>query len=107
MYISSILSQQVLSTQRAHAKYKNVLPMAALMVREKRPGALYKGVMPTMLRQGCNQAMNFMRYNWSKRKLLEYKWLRAKERGLDAAGVGLDHWQTLSLGECLGGWDPL
>lgn len=37
------------------AKYRNVLQTAALVTREEGIGALYKGLAPTVLRQGCNQ----------------------------------------------------
>ena len=35
-----------------HARYKNVVQTAALVAQEEGAGALYKGVVPTMLRQG-------------------------------------------------------
>jgi solute carrier family 25 citrate transporter 1 len=35
------------------------------------PSALYKGIVPTMLRQGCNQAVNFAAYNAMKNYWLE------------------------------------
>ncbi|KAL3771692.1 hypothetical protein ACHAW5_000953 [Stephanodiscus triporus] len=88
-------------SQRAHAKYKNVVQTAMLVVKEEGLGALYKGVVPTMLRQGCNQAVNFTAYNWSKRKLLEWR------RGRDPDVVQLEHWQTLVLGGLSGGMGPL
>jgi len=43
----------------AKRKYKNVFQTAVVIVREEGLGALYKGIVPTMLRQGCNQAVNF------------------------------------------------
>jgi solute carrier family 25 citrate transporter 1 len=88
--------------QRAHAKYKNVAQTAMLVAREEGFGALYKGVVPTMLRQGCNQAVNFTAYNWSKGRLLEYK--SGASGGAEAT---LDHWQTLLLGGLSGGMGPL
>jgi solute carrier family 25 citrate transporter 1 len=98
--------------QRAHAKYKNVMQTAMLVAKEEGFGALYKGVVPTMLRQGCNQAVNFTAYNWSKGRLLEYKRGRAaagSEVGGGAASgeATLDHWQTLLLGGLSGGMGPL
>ncbi len=97
-------------TQMAHAKYKNVLQTAMLVVREEGLGALYKGVVPTMLRQGCNQAVNFTVYNWSKDALLRYKRDNrdaVDDGGKEGAGVQLDHWQTLVLGGLSGGMGPL
>lgn len=88
-------------TQRAHAKYKNVVQTAFLIVKEEGFSALYKGVVPTMLRQGCNQAVNFTVYNWSKQFFLEYR--QQTEPGLKQ----LDHWQTLVLGGLSGGMGPL
>ena len=87
--------------QRAHAKYKNVIQTAFLIVKEEGFSALYKGVVPTMLRQGCNQAVNFTVYNWSKQSFLDYR--QRTEPGLKQ----LDHWQTLVLGGLSGGMGPL
>lgn len=87
--------------QRAHAKYKNVIQTAFLIVKEEGFSALYKGVVPTMLRQGCNQAVNFTVYNWSKQSFLVYR--QRTEPGLRQ----LDHWQTLVLGGLSGGMGPL
>merc|ERR1712037_719726 len=83
-------------SQMAHAKYRNVIQTAALVVKEEGFGALYKGVVPTMLRQGCNQAVNFSVYNWSKKQVLARK-KKAAERGI-GGDVALDHWQSLLLG---------
>ena len=52
-------------------KYGNVVQTAATIIREEGFGALYKGVVPTMLRQGCNQAVNFTAYNAMKKYWLE------------------------------------
>mmetsp|Transcript_25946 Transcript_25946/g.61559 ORF Transcript_25946/g.61559 Transcript_25946/m.61559 type:complete len:414 (-) Transcript_25946:526-1767(-) len=54
------------ATARQHRKYKGVAHTAVTIVREEGLGALYKGVVPTMLRQGCNQAVNFTAYNAMK-----------------------------------------
>ena len=91
-------------TQMTHMKYKNVVQTAALVVKEEGLGALYKGVVPTMLRQGCNQAVNFTAYNWSKKRVLA--WKRERRVGSDNDGGGevtLDHWQSLLLGGLSGG----
>ncbi|KAL3795441.1 hypothetical protein HJC23_000799 [Cyclotella cryptica] len=94
-------------TQRQHAKYRNVVQTAGLIVKEEGIGALYKGVVPTMLRQGCNQAVNFTVYNWSKKVVLSWKKSRVEQSGGDARGVQLDHWQSLVLGGLSGGMGPL
>lgn len=49
-----------------------------------------------MLRQGCNQAVNFTTYNLFKKKVLE---IQNKQE--------LDHWQSLILGGVSGGLGPL
>lgn len=52
-------------------KYGNVVQTAITIVREEGYSALYKGVVPTMMRQGCNQAVNFTAYNAMKTFWLE------------------------------------
>lgn len=52
-------------------KYGNVVQTAVTIIREEGCSALYKGVVPTMLRQGCNQAVNFTAYNAMKNYWLE------------------------------------
>lgn len=110
-------------TQRIHAKYKNVVQTALLVVKEEGVSALYKGVVPTMLRQGCNQAVNFTAYNWSKKQVLAWKQKREEEKMMMSLGsnssnrslgggsggkeVQLDHWQSLLLGGLSGGMGPL
>ena len=95
-------------TQMTHMKYKNVVQTAALVVKEEGLGALYKGVVPTMLRQGCNQAVNFTAYNWSKKRVLAWKKERAAADGTISSGeITLDHWQSLLLGGLSGGMGPL
>jgi len=94
--------------QGAHSKYKNVAQTAMLVAREEGLGALYKGVVPTMLRQGCNQAVNFTVYNYSKKRIIAWKRKREEDRGNAAVGdVQLDHWQSLLLGGLSGGMGPL
>lgn len=41
--------------EMARRKYRNVLQTAAVVAREEGVGALYKGLAPTVLRQGGNQ----------------------------------------------------
>jgi solute carrier family 25 (mitochondrial citrate transporter), member 1 len=83
-------------TQLKHRKYTNVLQTAATIVREEGMGALYKGLIPTMLRQGCNQAVNFTAYQWIKRKVLDSQ-----------GGSELHYWQSLVIGGLSGGMGPL
>ena len=96
-----------------NAKYKNVVQTAALIVKEEGFGALYKGVVPTMMRQGCNQAVNFSVYNYSKKRILAWKKKKMEEeQQRDGGGGGkvdvqLDHWQSLLLGGLSGGMGPL
>lgn len=82
--------------QMQKRKYTNVLQTAVVLVREEGIGALYKGVVPTMLRQGCNQAVNFTAYNLIKKELMEYQ-------GTDK----LQHWQSLLIGGLSGGMGPM
>lgn len=83
-------------SQLARRKYKNVFQTAVLIVREEGVSALYKGIVPTMLRQGCNQAVNFTMYNVFKKKVLDIQ--KKKE---------LDHYQSLILGGVSGGFGPM
>jgi solute carrier family 25 citrate transporter 1 len=83
-------------SQMHHRKYKNVVQAAFVIVREEGLGALYKGVVPTMLRQGINQAVNFTVYNAAKKYVTDWQ-------GTDQ----LHHWQSLVLGGLSGGVGPL
>lgn len=83
-------------TQMQHRKYTNVIQTGFTIVREEGLSALYKGVVPTMLRQGCNQAVNFTGYQFLKRKVLDHQ--QTSE---------LYHWQSLLLGGLSGGMGPL
>ena len=83
-------------SQMKNRKYTNVLQTAATIVREEGVGALYKGLIPTMLRQGCNQAVNFTAYQWIKRKVLDVQ-----------GGSELHYWQSLVIGGLSGGMGPI
>lgn len=52
---SSVPQQQSSEVIARVSKYRDVLQTAAVIVREEGIGALYKGLAPTVLRQGCNQ----------------------------------------------------
>lgn len=82
--------------QMKKRKYTNVFQTAYTITKEEGLGALYKGVVPTMLRQGCNQAVNFTVYNLTKQKVME---IQGKDK--------LDHWQSLVIGGLSGGMGPL
>jgi solute carrier family 25 (mitochondrial citrate transporter), member 1 len=82
--------------QLQHRKYTNVFQTAFTIVREEGVGALYSGVVPTMLRQGCNQAVNFTAYNMIKTKLMDYQ-----------GTSELASWQSLLIGGLSGGMGPL
>lgn len=82
--------------QVQHRKYTNVVQTAFTIAREEGFGALYKGVVPTMLRQGCNQAVNFTMYNIMKTQVMTWQ-------GTDQ----LASWQSLLIGGLSGGMGPL
>lgn len=82
--------------QMQHRKYRNVFQTAYTIVREEGFGALYKGVVPTMLRQGCNQAVNFTGYNLIKKEVMKRQ-----------DTTELASWQSLVIGGFSGGMGPL
>lgn len=84
------------ATAREHRKYRGVLHTALTIVREEGLGALYKGVVPTMLRQGCNQAVNFTAYNAMK------QWALRQQNLTD-----LPLYQSMVLGGFSGGMGPM
>jgi len=83
-------------SQLARKKYTNVAQTATTIIREEGFGALYKGIIPTMMRQGCNQAVNFTAYNTFKREALSRQ-----------NKVELPHYQSLILGGISGGFGPV
>lgn len=83
-------------SQMQHRKYTNVIQTAVTIIREEGLGALYKGVVPTMLRQGCNQAVNFTAYNIIKAQVMEWQ-----------GTTELASWQSLTIGGLSGGMGPL
>mmetsp|Transcript_35311 Transcript_35311/g.85654 ORF Transcript_35311/g.85654 Transcript_35311/m.85654 type:complete len:387 (+) Transcript_35311:110-1270(+) len=82
--------------QKEHRKYRNVIQTAITITREEGIAALYKGLFPTMLRQGCNQAVNFTAYNYIKKRVMELQ--HTSE---------LASWQSLMIGGFSGGMGPL
>jgi len=80
--------------QLARRKYTNVIQTAFTIVREEGLSALYKGIVPTMLRQGCNQAVNFTCYQFFKKTVEEWQ------------GGETKPWQNLVMGGISGGFGP-
>jgi solute carrier family 25 (mitochondrial citrate transporter), member 1 len=83
-------------SQMQRRKYTNVVQTAVTIAREEGLAALYKGVVPTMLRQGCNQAVNFTAYSLMKTQVMD--WQGTSE---------LASWQSLLIGGFSGGMGPL
>ncbi|KAI1384776.1 mitochondrial carrier [Hypoxylon trugodes] len=93
-------------------KYRNAAHALYTVVREEGPGALYRGVSLTALRQGSNQAVNFTAYTYFKEVLL--RWQKDRDvaqggRGQDAKVVAatLPSWQTTLIGLVSGAMGPL
>ena len=80
----------------SNIQFKNVAHAAFTIVREEGIGALYKGVIPTMFRQGCNQAVNFTAYNAIKTRVLQ-----------EEGKTELASWQSMLIGGFSGGMGPL
>ena len=74
-------------SQLARRKYTNAIQTGMTIVKEEGVSALYKGIIPTMMRQGCNQAVNFSMYNLFKSKLLDMQ-----------KKTELSPWESLILG---------
>ncbi|KAJ3335995.1 hypothetical protein HDU93_003898 [Gonapodya sp. JEL0774] len=77
-------------------KYKNLFTAAYTIVKEEGPGALYKGIAFTALRQATNQAVNFTGYQYIKDFLL-----KIQDRDT------LPSWQHLLAGGFSGALGPL
>ena len=77
-------------------KYKNVFQTAGTIVKEEGVSALYKGIVPTILRQSINQGVNFTAYHFLKKSVMEYT---NREK--------LSSWQHLILGGISGGMGPI
>lgn len=82
--------------QLANRKYRNVLQTAFLVVKEEGPAALYKGVVPTVMRQGINQAVNFTTYQWIKTF-----WMERQNK------TELEPYESMLFGGLSGGLGPL
>ena len=99
-------SQKLQPLQPARRKYTNAAQTAAVIVREEGVGALWRGVVPTMMRQGCNQAVNFTTYNAVKDAIVRYR--RENGGGGDQTSThGLKTYESLILGGLSGGLGPI
>lgn len=77
--------------------YRGPVHAAATIVREEGVLALWKGCAPTMVRQGTNQACNFMTYA----AISKYAWGRQEGDGKKA-----EVWQTFLAGLVAGAVGP-
>eukprot|EP01134_Creolimax_fragrantissima_P004927 CFRG4927T1 len=77
-------------------KYKGMWHAAFCIVKEEGPQALYKGVIPTVLRQASNQAVNFTAYQEIKKALIKFQQVEE-----------LQPWQHLMIGGLSGAMGPL
>lgn len=80
-------------------KYRNAAHALYTVLREEGPGALYRGVSLTALRQGSNQAVNFTAYTYFK------EWLKQLQPQYE--GTNLPSWQTTIIGLISGAMGPL
>ena len=83
-------------SQMARRKYRNVIQTAMTITKEEGVSALYKGVVPTMIRQGVNQSVNFTCYNYGKKL-----WTNFND------GKELESWKTMIIGGVSGGFGPM
>jgi solute carrier family 25 citrate transporter 1 len=81
-------------------KYRNAAHATYLVIKEEGPGALYRGVSLTALRQGSNQAVNFSAYSGLK------SWLQNLQPAYHG-GRELPSWQTMLIGLISGAMGPL
>lgn len=77
-------------------KYRGTFHALFCIVKEEGPFALYKGVIPTVLRQATNQAANFTAYQEIKKAWMNYSDVPE-----------LQPWQHLMIGGVSGAFGPL
>ena len=82
----------------ARIKYKGPIHCALTVVKEEGPTALWKGLTPTMIRQGSNQSCNFMTFY----ALNKYVW--GKEIG---SGQKIESWKSFLNGVIAGSVGPI
>ena len=90
--------QQQHGLDKALLKYKGPIHCVTTIVKEEGLGALQKGVVPTMIRQGSNQAANFM----AVKKLNQSLWDK-----YDGDGKTLPIWKTMVSGMLGGAAGPI
>ncbi len=90
--------QEQRGLDKATLKYKGSLHCVTTIVKEEGLGALQKGVVPTMVRQGSNQAVNF----WAVKLLNTKLWGKN-----DGDGKQLAIWKTLLTGMIGGAAGPI
>ncbi|KJE94663.1 succinate:fumarate antiporter [Capsaspora owczarzaki ATCC 30864] len=78
-------------------RYRGSIHAAAMIIKEEGLSALYKGVIPTVLRQATNQAVNFTAY-----REIKETWLRYSPEKKE-----LESWQHLLVGGVSGAMGPL
>jgi len=98
-------SQRLQPLEPDRRKYTHAAQTATVIVREEGIGALWRGVVPTMMRQGCNQAVNFTTYNAIKDSIVQYR--RENGGGNKADTYGLKPHESLILGGLSGGLGPI
>lgn len=88
-----------LQQERGKGRYSGPINCATSIVRNEGLRTLWNGNVPTMVRQGSNQAFNFMAFSWLNRNVWK------KQEG---DGQQLEVWKTLvnglvagSIGPCL------
>ena len=77
--------------------YKGPLNCAATMIRDEGASSLLKGVAPTVIRQGSNQAFNFMCFSALNDQLWNMQ---------EADGKQLDSWKVFTSGVLAGAVGP-
>lgn len=76
-------------TDAKKLKYRGPIHAVRTIVTEEGAGALWKGVVPTMLRQGSNQAFNFMAFAFMQRHIF---------KRVEGDGVAQPLWQPFVTG---------
>jgi len=101
-------SQRLHPPEAGRGKYTNAAQTAAVIVREEGLGALWRGVVPTMMRQGCNQAVNFTTYNAIKDAIVQHRRENGGRGGRSKTETcGLKPHESLILGGLSGGLGPI
>lgn len=95
--VVKIRLQQQVGTDKTALKYKNPIDAVSKIVRTEGIRALWKGALPTVIRQSSNQAINFT----TMRTINEHLWGR---RAGD--GKKLELWKTLGSGFVAGSLGP-